>query len=99
MGALGAITADLGMQSLGFVSYLIPLFLFAWHGHLFGQVFKRAGIRWCLLPLSLIFLSAVFAALPITTEWTKPLSAGGARGTIDAGQSNQLIPCLSPFGR
>ena len=42
MGAAGAITADLGMQSLGFVSYLIPLFLFAWAWScLFGQVFKR----------------------------------------------------------
>lgn len=93
MGAAGAITADLGMQSLGFVSYLIPLFLFAWAWScLFGQVFKRAGIRWCLLPLSLIFLSAVFAALPITTEWTKPLSAGGAVGQLMLVNLTSLIP-------
>ena len=93
MGAAGAITADLGMQSLGFVSYLIPLFLFAWAWScLFGQVFKRAGIRWCLLPLSLIFLSAVFAALPITTEWTKPLSAGGAAGQLMLVNLTSLIP-------
>ena len=93
MGATGAITADLGMQSLGFVSYLVPLFLFAWAWScLFGQVFKRAGIRWCLLPISLIFLSAVFAALPITTEWTKPLSAGGAAGQLMLINLTSLIP-------
>ena len=93
MGAAGAITADLGMQSLGFVSYLVPLFLFAWAWScLFGQVFKRAGIRWCLLPISLIFLSAVFAALPITTEWTKPLSAGGAAGQLMLINLTSLIP-------
>ena len=93
MGAAGAITADLGMQSLGFVSYLIPLFLFAWAWScLFGQLFKRAGIRWCLLPLSLVFLSAVFAALPITTEWTKPLSAGGAAGQLMLINLTSLIP-------
>ena len=81
------------MQSLGFVSYLIPVFLFAWAWScLFGQVFKRAGIRWCLLPLSLIFLSAVFAALPITTEWTKPLSAGGAAGQLMLVNLTSLIP-------
>ena len=93
MGPAGAITADLGMQSLGFVSYLIPLFLFAWSwACLFGQIFKRAVIRWCLLPLSLVFMSAVFAALPITTEWTKPISAGGAAGQLMLLNLTTLIP-------
>ena len=93
MGAPGAITADLGMQSLGFVSYLVPIFLFAWAwACLFGHVFKRALIRWGLLPLSLVFLSAVFAALPITTEWTKPLSAGGAAGQLTLINLTTLIP-------
>ena len=89
----GAIIADLCIQTLGFVGYLVPLFLFAWAWScLFGRAFKGAALRFLILPISLILLAAVCSALPISTQWSKPLSAGGAVGELALAGMQALVP-------
>jgi len=83
LGLPGAYVADLFMQTLGVVAFLLPLLLLAWAWRLF--VHRGIGQFWlrlAALPAALFLLAMAAYALPAPDDWTVSTGLGGIAGFV-----------------
>ncbi|MGE4218713.1 MAG: DNA translocase FtsK [Alphaproteobacteria bacterium] len=83
LGFVGAVIADLLLQSLGLVGVAAALVMIAW-----GVRFVRhrglnhAWLRIALLPLALLLTAAALAAIPVFSAWPLEAGFGGFAGAL-----------------
>ena len=101
IGMPGAYFSDLLLQTLGLAGALVPLMMLAWAWRMFGhQGLPRLWLKLTLAPFSLLFASAVFAALPAPAFWPIQSGLGGVLGDAvrnvarNAGAS--VLPMVPP---
>jgi DNA segregation ATPase FtsK/SpoIIIE, S-DNA-T family len=82
-GRPGAIAADLALQSLGLAACLLAIVFALWGWRILAHhSLPRWWLRVTGLPLTLIALSAVFAAAPEPAAWPIHSGIGGAVGQL-----------------
>lgn len=95
LGGWGAVTADLGIQSLGLAAIFLFLPLAAWGWHLAaGTVPNRRRLRLLAWPASALLLAAAFAALPQPKSWPLPNGLGGILGDFIMAGAHIIGPFL-----
>ncbi len=83
IGAPGAFTADVLLQTFGVAAYLVPLVLAHWAFVCLFQLHRSAVTLRVLAALpAVLMIAAVLSSLPFQSDWTKPASAGGAGGLL-----------------
>ncbi len=97
LGAPGAYTADLLLQSLGPAALLLPMATAVWA----WRLIRRHGLRqwWLglvLLPIALLLAATALAGLPAPATWPVGDSLGGFAGALVLGQA-ALIAGLAPW--
>ena len=97
LGPLGAIVADLLLQTLGFAAIFAPLGLALPGLELFykGRI-KSLKMRVGLLPLAILALSGAFGSLPAPSSWPLNHSLGGILGDIVFGAVSGLLAIINP---
>ena len=95
LGSWGAITADVGIQSLGLAAIFLFLPLAAWGWHLVARTVPNRR-KWRLLawPASALLLGAAFAALPQPKSWPLPNGLGGILGDFIMAGAHIIGPFL-----
>ncbi|HVY42593.1 MAG TPA: DNA translocase FtsK 4TM domain-containing protein [Hyphomicrobiaceae bacterium] len=96
LGPLGAILADLLLQTIGFAAIFAFLAAAAWGVELLLRQ-RMAGVRTRagLLPLSLLILAGAFSSLPVPSSWPLYHGLGGIMGDAAFGfVSSVLGPIL-----
>jgi len=92
LGLPGAYVADLFMQTLGVVAYLVPLLLFAWAWRLLvHRGIAQFWLRLAALPASLFLLAMAAYALPSPEGWKVATGLGGIAGFV---LMNELPPLV-----
>jgi S-DNA-T family DNA segregation ATPase FtsK/SpoIIIE len=83
LGTPGAVLADLALQSLGLAGFLLGFILIVWGWRVF-RLHRQARwwVRLLLVPLVLVGVAAVLAALPRPVAWPLASGLGGATGAI-----------------
>ncbi len=80
MGETGAYWADLCLQGMGFVSYLVPLLLMVWGGRIIVD-HELSRTKWRLMALPLIIVTTSFCFHNFFSAWTT-VPAGGVLGFV-----------------
>src|SRR5680860_139114 len=95
LGSWGAVTADLGIQSLGLAAIFLFLPLAAWGWHLVAHtVPNRRRLRLLAWPVSALLLAAALAALPQPKSWPLPNGLGGILGDFIMAGAHIIGPFL-----
>ena len=97
LGTIGAVMADLGMQTIGLGSFMIPLAICVWGGGLWRgnkKALSRKHVGWLLVSLP-VWASAA-ATLPPAVTWGPEASWGGF---IGAGCMNLISSLLTHWGQ
>ena len=83
LGPVGALVADIMVQTIGLVS-AVPVLLFAvWGWRLMThRPLERVALRIALLPVALIAGCLALAVLPVPESWPLRASLGGVIGTL-----------------
>lgn len=83
LGPIGAIVADVLVQTIGLVS-AVPVLLFAvWGWRLMAhRPLERVALRIALLPFALIAGCLALSVLPVPESWPLRAGLGGAVGTL-----------------
>jgi S-DNA-T family DNA segregation ATPase FtsK/SpoIIIE len=83
LGRAGAILADLALQSLGLAGFLLGIILVVWGWRVF-RLHRQARwwIRLLLVPLVLVGMATLLAALPRPIAWPLASGLGGATGAM-----------------
>ncbi len=97
MGAAGATTADILIQSIGGAAWFLPVALIAWGWRVTTRRgLGRVWVRLSLLPVSLLAWSIAFAGLEASPDWPIEAGYGGVTGDMllaaNAGWSASLTP-------
>ena len=92
LGLPGAWLADLFMQTLGVVTYLVPLLLFAWAWRLLvHRGITQFWLRLAALPAALFLLTMAAYAIPSPEGWKVSTGLGGIAGFV---LMNELGPAV-----
>src|SRR5665811_133937 len=95
LGSWGAVTADLGIQSLGLAAIFLFLPLAAWGWHLVAHtVPNRRRLRLLAWPVSALLRAAALAALPQPKSWPLPNGLGGILGDFIMAGAHIIGPFL-----
>jgi len=100
MGAPGALTADLLVQSFGLAAYALALPFVTWGAALLGRgawPLTLRATRWRLLawPIAVLSLAAFLSLVPAPAHWPLMTGAGGLAGQI---MSHAISGGLAAFG-
>ncbi len=91
LGRLGAIAADLLIQSLGLTAFLVPAAFLAWAWRLLRQhAVPRWWVRLSTLPAALLLISLALASLPTPASWLPETTLGGSVGRLLIGRITNL---------
>ncbi|HKY95942.1 MAG TPA: DNA translocase FtsK 4TM domain-containing protein [Kiloniellales bacterium] len=92
LGLPGAYLADLFVQTLGVVAYLVPLLLFAWAWRLLvHRGITQFWLRLAALPAALFLLAMAAYALPAPDGWKVSTGLGGIAGFV---LMNEMMPLV-----
>ncbi len=87
LGLPGAYFADVFMQTLGVVAYLLPLLLLGWVWRLLRhQGIRQFWLRLAAVPAALFLLSLAVQAIPAPASWPVGSGLGGLAGFLFLGQ-------------
>jgi S-DNA-T family DNA segregation ATPase FtsK/SpoIIIE len=82
-GYTGAVLADLTLQVLGLASALLVLVPGAWGVKMiYGQTISYSWLRFCLLIVSLVFMSTLLDSMETPESWPLARGLGGAIGSM-----------------
>ncbi|MFM9941317.1 MAG: DNA translocase FtsK [Hyphomicrobiaceae bacterium] len=97
LGPLGAIVADLLLQTLGFAAIFVPLGL-ALPGLELYQHRRISGLklRLGLFPVAILALAGAFGSLPAPGSWPLNHSLGGILGDMAFGAVSGLLAVINP---
>ncbi|MCR9254499.1 MAG: DNA translocase FtsK 4TM domain-containing protein [Alphaproteobacteria bacterium] len=98
LGPVGALAADLGLQSLGLSSALLAVVLMFWGGRLLsGRGLRHPLLRVAVLAPALVIAAGALAALSPPAAWPLDIGLGGFVGLLIIGPAAQ-IPALFGTG-
>jgi S-DNA-T family DNA segregation ATPase FtsK/SpoIIIE len=98
LGRLGAIAADLLIQSLGLTAFLVPAVFLAWAWRLLRQhAVPRWWVRLSTLPAALLLISLALASLPPPASWLPETTLGGSVGRLLIGRITSLTGLAPGF--
>ncbi|MCZ6885655.1 MAG: DNA translocase FtsK 4TM domain-containing protein, partial [Alphaproteobacteria bacterium] len=92
MGSMGAIVADLGLQSIGAGAILPGLILLSWGYRVAAG--KQIGALWlrvAILPLALLLVAAGIAGIAPPEGWSLRAGLGGYLGQFALGELHGLV--------
>ncbi|MCP4326843.1 MAG: cell division protein FtsK [Alphaproteobacteria bacterium] len=97
LGAPGAYTADLLVQTLGLGAMAVVVVLVGWGWRLMrdGRI-EQIWLRLLLVPFTLILTATAVADFPPPAEWQLSSTMGGFVGTLMLGRLTTLIGAIAP---
>jgi S-DNA-T family DNA segregation ATPase FtsK/SpoIIIE len=99
LGLVGAVVADLLLQSLGVASALLVLLPAVWGWRMLRhEAIGRPALRVVLLPPALAFATLAAAAAPVPPTWPLRAGLGGFLGQLILQPAGRLMPYLEPVG-
>jgi S-DNA-T family DNA segregation ATPase FtsK/SpoIIIE len=99
LGGVGAMFADVMMQTIGAASWLLPVTVIAWGWRIATRRgLGRLWLRLSLLPLALVLTAIALAGLDAAAGWPLEAGYGGIVGDIVLAKTMPWSAGLTPLG-